>query len=151
MTYHRGWEGNHFSRNLHSQRAGEFATRRQLMEQGDADVTTYNLLATDVEELQKNDRSAGSDLRFDPRQLGDSQCSRARTVEARQGSELCIPVSGKYRLDQQGTDEAFGTDSFDCARLRSQTVFLYETDLDKAKELLAGRRIPGRRLRSNTW
>ena len=51
--YHRGWEGNHFDQIIFRV-VPEDATRRQLLERGEADASAYNLTIDAVEALKSN-------------------------------------------------------------------------------------------------
>ncbi|MCA9859789.1 MAG: ABC transporter substrate-binding protein, partial [Thermomicrobiales bacterium] len=132
--YHRGWEGNHFSE-IFIRNVPENATRRQLMEQGDADITTYNLLASDVVELQSNE-----DLEvmiYDSTRVNWAilNVPLLKTVEARQGLCYAFPYQENIDAIQQGLMVRSGPIP-STMRGWDPSVFLYETDLEKAKELL---------------
>ena len=51
--YHRGWEGNHFDEIIFRV-VPEDATRRQLLERGEADAAAYNLTLDAVDALRSN-------------------------------------------------------------------------------------------------
>jgi len=132
--YHGGWSGNHFS-TVAFRVVPENSTRRQLMEQGDADATTNNLTPEDYSNLQ----TAGQlQVVTYPSTRVDWAILNAVTLskEARQGLCYAFPyqnvIDGAYqgRLKRTGpiptTVKGYDPD-----------VFLYQTDLDKAKQLLA--------------
>jgi peptide/nickel transport system substrate-binding protein len=52
-SYHRGWEGNHFD-GVIFRVVPEDATRRQLLERGEADAATSNLTIDALEALRSN-------------------------------------------------------------------------------------------------
>lgn len=113
----------------------ETATRRQLMEQGEADATTYNLTAEDVEALQTN-----PDVRVEVYDTTRANWTimnavRMKTPEVRRGFSYAFPyqevIDGVYKgfIKRGGpiTDNVRGYDP---------NVFLYQTDLNQAKELI---------------
>lgn len=132
--YHRGWEGSHFSE-VFIRNVPEAATRRQLMEQGEADITTYNLLPSDVEPLSQVE---SLDVQiYDTTRVNWSilNVPRLGTVEARQGLSYAFPyqevIDSVYRgmLKRSGPIPS-------TMRGWDPNVFIYPTDLAKAKELL---------------
>jgi peptide/nickel transport system substrate-binding protein len=132
--YHRGWEGNHFSE-VYIRNVPEAATRRQLMEQGEADATTYNLLATDVEPLAQNE-----DLQveiYDSTRVNWAilNVPLLKTLEAREGLCYAFPYQENIDSINKGLMRRSGPIP-STMRGYDPNVFLYETDLDKAKELL---------------
>jgi peptide/nickel transport system substrate-binding protein len=132
--YHRGWEGNHFSE-VFIRNVPESATRRQLMEQGEADVTTYNLLATDVEELQKDENLQVQIYDSTRVNWAILNVPVLGTVEARQGLCYAFPYQENIDSINKGLMVRSGPIP-STVRGYDPDVFLYETDLDKAKELL---------------
>ncbi|MCC6673708.1 MAG: ABC transporter substrate-binding protein, partial [Thermomicrobiales bacterium] len=94
--YHRGWEGNHFSE-IFIRNVPETSTRRQLLERGEADISTYNLLASDVAELQKLDTL---DVQiYDSTRVNWAilNVPKLKTIEARQG--LCYAFPYQENID----------------------------------------------------
>jgi ABC-type transport system substrate-binding protein len=131
--YHGGWTGNHFEQ-IVLRPVPENATRRQLVEQGEADATTNNLTPEDYDAL----KSVASLQVIDyPTTRVDWTILNCVTLtkEARQGLCYAFPyqevVDGAYkgRLIRTGPipTTVAGYDP---------NVFLYQTDLTKAKELL---------------
>jgi peptide/nickel transport system substrate-binding protein len=132
--YHGGWERPHFDR-IVARIVPEPATRRQLLETGDADAAARNLTPDMIEALATH-----PDLNVE---IYDStavfwvimNAPRLRTVEARQGFSYAFPydevVNSAYRglLARSGPIPS-------TVRAYDPDVFLYQTDLAKAKELI---------------
>lgn len=133
--YHRGWEGGHFDEVVFRV-VPEEATRRQLLESGDADGITYNYLSVDnVKAMESN-----PDLTVN--YFGSTAVTwiimntpRLLTPEVRQGFCYAFPyqevIDGVYQglLTRTGplADSVLGHDP---------DMFHYETDLERAKELI---------------
>src|SRR5918998_1545383 len=88
--YHGGWAGNHFDR-IVMRIVEEGATRRQLLESGEADAATASLTPEDVTALQDN-----PDLQvliYDSTAVGWAHMNapRLKTPEARQGFSYAFP------------------------------------------------------------
>jgi peptide/nickel transport system substrate-binding protein len=132
--YHRGWEGNHFS-TIFIRNVPESATRRQLMEQGDGDVSTYNLLASDVEELQKVDSLQV--MIYDSTRVNWAilNVPKLGTLEARQGLCYAFPYQENIDSINKGLMKRSGPIP-STMRGYDPDAFEFPTDLDKAKELL---------------
>jgi peptide/nickel transport system substrate-binding protein len=132
--YHRGWEGSHF-REVVFRVVPESATRRQLLEEGEADAATYNLNPDDIEPLKSNENL--SVLTYPSTRVNWAilNVPRLKTVEARRGLCYAFPydevVTGAYKglLVRSGPIPS-------TVKGYDPNVFLYETDLDRAKELL---------------
>ena len=133
--YHLGWDGNHFDQVIFKV-VPEDATRRQLMEQGGGDLAAYNL-TVDTVEVMKADPNIKV-VQYPTTAVGWAilNVPRLGTLEARQGLCYAFPYDEvenavyKNYLKRTGpiADTVIGYDP-DC--------FLYQTDLEKAKELLA--------------
>lgn len=132
--FHRGWEGNHFSE-VFIRNVSESATRRQVMEQGEGDATTYNLLASDVEEMAK-DENLQVEI-YDSTRVNWAilNVPLLKTLEARQGLCYAFPYQENIDAINKGLMKRSGPIP-STMRGFDPDVFLYETDLDKAKELL---------------
>ena len=132
--YHRGWEGNHFSE-IFIRNVPETSTRRQLMERGEADVTTYNLLASDVTELQTVDTL--DVMIYDSTRVNWAilNVPKLKTIEARQG--LCHAFPYQENIDSilKGLMKRSGPIP-STMRGFDPNAFQFPTNLDKAKELL---------------
>ncbi|HRA48246.1 MAG TPA: ABC transporter substrate-binding protein, partial [Thermomicrobiales bacterium] len=133
--WHGGWDRPYFSK-LVVRIVEEMATRRQLVENGGADATAQNLSAEDFEAMRTN-----PDLQV---VSGDSTAVywttmngvRAADPKARQGFSYAFPyaevVTGVYKDRIVRTGPLATT-----VRGYDPDVFIYQTDLDKAKDLLA--------------
>jgi len=137
--YRRGWDGNHFDR-IAVRIVEEVATLRQLLESGDADASAMNLTPEIVEQLGKNpnlqvityDSTAVFWAMFNAEKLN---------LDARRGLCFAFPYdeveSGAYKgLIVRSGPLALSVLGGD------PNVYLYETDLDKARELLSGAGFP---------
>jgi peptide/nickel transport system substrate-binding protein len=131
--YHAGWDGNHFDKVV-LRPVPENSTRRQLIEQGQVDALTNNLTPEDYDALL----SVGTlqELTY-PTTRVDWAILNAVTLskEARQGLCYAFPyqdvVDGAYRGRLKRTGPIPST-----VKSYDPDVFLYQTDLAKAKELL---------------
>jgi peptide/nickel transport system substrate-binding protein len=132
--YHRGWAAEHFDEVV-IRVIGTEATRRQLLERGDADIVTRLLRPEDVEALREQ-----PDLRvaaYDSFDVGwiVMNAPKLRTPDVRRGFSYAFPydevTSGVEggRRKRTGPIPA-GMRGYDPA------VFLYPTDLSMAKELI---------------
>ena len=133
--YHRGWEGNHFDR-IVFRVVPEEATRRQLLEQGEADGITYNYLSVDnVKAMEDNPDLSVNYFGSTAVTWVIMNAPRLQSPEVRQGFCYAFPyqqvIDGVYQglLTRTGplADSVLGYDP---------DMFLYETDLEKAKELI---------------
>ena len=132
--YHRGWSGTEFSE-IVVRAVPEKATRRQLLEQGVVDVATFQLAPNDVESLRSDPDLQV--LTYPSSAVGwvIMNAPRLRSVEARQGFSYAFPydevVNSAYRGLVTRTGPLPTTISgYD------PNVFLYPTDLARAKELI---------------
>ncbi|MFN8590852.1 MAG: ABC transporter substrate-binding protein [Thermomicrobiales bacterium] len=132
--YHGGWERPHFDR-IVVRIVAEVATRRQLLEAGDADAAAHNLTPDDVEAI-----AANPDIDVE---IYDStavywtimNAPRLRSVEARQGFSYAFPYADVMDSAYRGLLARSGPLASG-VRASDPNVFLYETDLAKAKELI---------------
>lgn len=132
--YHRGWEGPHFSE-IVMRIVPENSTRRQLLEEGEGDVLTNILTGEDVVALQDNANLTVLTYPSTRVNWAILNVPRLGTVEARQGLSYAFPydevITGAYQglLKRSGPipSTVQGADP---------NVFLYPTDLEKARELL---------------
>src|SRR5918994_1770296 len=136
--YWRGWEGNHFERII-IRVVEEAATMRQLVEAGDVDIMDrYSVDYEWIEELQQNpalnvDLGDSTEVLFQIMTVGGPLAS----PEARQAMCYAFPY-------QEVIDGVFIGHASRANRLVAPSVrgsqedgFFFETDLDKARELLA--------------
>ncbi len=132
--YHGGWEGNHFDQ-IVVRIVPENATRRQLLEGGDADATTFNLTPDDVEALTS---TSGINVAvYDSTAVfwAIMNATRLKTKEARQGFSYAFPYDDVVGSAYKGLIKRAGPLA-DNVRGHDPEVFLYQTDLVKAKELI---------------
>lgn len=132
-NYWRGWDGEHFEKVIFRV-VPENATRRQLLESGDADAATYNLTPEDVATLKEN-----ADLQtliYPTTRVNWATFNAAKlNLKARQGLSYAFPydevVNGAYKdlIVRSGPIPSTVTGA-------DPEVFLYSTDLEKAKALL---------------
>ena len=134
--YYGGWEGPYFS-GLVVRIVEEMATRRQLVENGQADATVQNLSPEDYDAMRQN-----ADLQVVSHPSTAVYWTTINSVkagspEAKQGLCWAFPyeevVNGVYKDQVTRTGPLATT-----VRGYDKNVFLYTTDLDKAKTLLTG-------------
>jgi peptide/nickel transport system substrate-binding protein len=132
--YHRGWEGNHFD-DVIFRVVPEDATRRQLLERGEADATTGNLTVDALDALRSN--SAVQVLEYPTtRVVWDiMNAPRLLSQEVRQGFSYAFPYDDVVDVVYKGLLKRSGPIA-DSVRGYDPDVFLFQTDLDKAKELI---------------
>jgi peptide/nickel transport system substrate-binding protein len=131
--YHRGWEGNHFDQVV-LRVVPENATRRQLLEIGEADALTFDLTPEDVEALQTNPDLQV--LTYETTRVDWIIMNAVKLdVQARQGFSYAFPypevIDGAYRdlVTRSGPIA-------NSIRGHDPDVFLYQTDLQRARELI---------------
>jgi len=134
--YHRGWEENPGAFDEIVFRAvPENATRRHLLETGDADAAAYNLTPDDIAAMRDNADLQVVEYASTAVAWTIMNAPRLQTVGARQGFSYAFPyddvVTGAYKglLKRSGPIA-------DSVRGHDPAVFLYQTDLAKAKELI---------------
>ncbi len=132
--YHRGWEGNHFDKVVFRV-VPENATRRQLLEQGDADASAFNLTPDDVEALKKNENVDVAEYDSTNVTWTIMNAPRLKTKEARQGFSYAFPYDNVVDGAYKGLIKRSGPIP-DNVRGYDPKVFLYQTDLEKAKQLI---------------
>jgi peptide/nickel transport system substrate-binding protein len=131
--FHGGWSGNHFS-SIVLRVVEENATRRQLLEQGEADAATNNLTFEDVEALKT--AANLTVLEYPTTRVNWAIMNAVKLpVEARQGFSYAFPydevMSGVFKGYLQRSGPIPST-----VKGADPDVFLYTTDLTKAKELI---------------
>lgn len=132
--YHGGWERPHFDR-IVVRIVEEAATRRQLIESGDADTLTQNLTPDDVDAMKEN-----PDLKIEFYNSTSvywviMNAPRLLTKEARQGFSYAFPYDDVMNSAYRGQIARSGPLA-STVRAADPDVFLYQTDLAKAKELI---------------
>lgn len=132
--YHGGWEGNHF--NLIAMRVvQENAVRRQLIENGEADALTQDLTIEDYEALKTHPDLQVLTYPTTRVNWVTMNAVRLKTADVRRGFSMAFPyedvINGLYKglLTRSGPipDTVTGYDP---------DVFLYQTDLEQAKQLI---------------
>ncbi|MFT4040745.1 MAG: ABC transporter substrate-binding protein [Thermomicrobiales bacterium] len=132
--YHGGWDRPHFS-TIIVRIVEEVATRRQLLENGQADALAQNLTPDDVDAIKSNPDIVVETYPSTAVYWIIMNAPRLLTPEARQGFSYAFPyddvIDSAYRgLVQRSGPVPSTVIGYD------PEVFLYETDLDKAKELI---------------
>jgi peptide/nickel transport system substrate-binding protein len=132
--YHRGWTGTEFAE-IVVRIVPENATRRQLLERGEADASTFDLTPDDVEAMKSNPDLQV--LTYPSTAVGWTimNAPRLKTADARKGFSYAFPydevVNGAYKGLLKRTGPLPTT-----VRGYDPNVFVYQTDLVKAKELI---------------
>jgi peptide/nickel transport system substrate-binding protein len=132
--YHRGWEGNHFDQIIFRV-VPEDATRRQLIERGEADASAYNLTIDAVEALKSNPDVQVVEYPSTAVSWTIMNAPRLLSKEVRQGFSYAFPYDDVVNAVWKGLMKRNGPIA-DSVRGYDPNVFLYQTDLDKAKELI---------------
>ncbi len=140
QEYWGGWDGNHFDEVIYRV-VPETATRRQLLETGDADATTYGLTPDDVAALRESPDVVVMTYPTTRINWVIMNAPRLLTPEVRQGFCYAFPydevMNGAFTglLKRSGplADSMLGYDP---------NVFLSQTDLTKAKELIVAGGFP---------
>jgi len=132
--FHQGWEGNHFDQVVFRV-VPEEATRRQLLERGEADAAAYNLTFDSVDALREVPEL--SVVEYPTTSVGWAimNAPRLGTVEARQGLSYAFPYDDVQNAVYRGLLKRTGPIA-DTTKGYDPDVFVYQTDLAKAKELL---------------
>jgi peptide/nickel transport system substrate-binding protein len=133
-NYHGGWNGNHFDQ-IVFRIVEDNAVRRQLIEHGEGDALTQDLTPEDVDSLKSV--PTVQVLTYPSTRVNwvILNSVRMKTADVRKGFSYAFPydavLSGVYKglLTRSGPipDTVTGSDG---------TVFLYQTDLAKAKQLI---------------
>jgi peptide/nickel transport system substrate-binding protein len=131
--FHGGWEGNHFD-SIFYRVVPETSTRRQLVESGEADATCFNLTPEDVSAIQGEGKLQLATYPTTRIQWVIMNTPRLLSPQARQGFSYAFPYDdantaygGLLKRSGPIPDSIVGADP---------NVFLYQTDLAKAKELI---------------
>jgi peptide/nickel transport system substrate-binding protein len=132
--YHRGWEGNHFDRVIFRV-VPEDATRRQLLERGEADGAAFNVTIEAMEALR--DSGAVQVVEYPSTYVAWAVMNSPRllTKEVRQGFSYAFPYDDVQNVVYRGLLERSGPVPT-TIRGYDPDIFIYQTDLDKAKELI---------------
>jgi peptide/nickel transport system substrate-binding protein len=132
--YHRGWEGNHFD-GVIFRAVPEDATRRQLLERGEADAASSNLTVDTLEALRGNPAVQVVEYPTTAVTWDVMNAPRLLTKEVRQGFSYAFPYDDVRDVVYKGLLERTGPIA-ESVRGYDPDVFLYQTDLAKAKELI---------------
>jgi peptide/nickel transport system substrate-binding protein len=132
--FHRGWEGNHFEQ-IVFRVVPENATRRQLLEQGEADAAPYNLTVDDLAAMRTNPNLQVVEYPSTAVSWAIMNVPRLQTAEVRQGFSYAFPYDQVIEGAYGGTLQRSGPIA-DSVRGYDPNVFLYQTDLARAKELI---------------
>jgi len=135
--YYRGWDGNHFDK-IVMRIVEDTATRRQLIEGGSADGLTFSLTPQDYIAMKSNPKLQAIDYpttnaNWTIMNYGD----RLSDVTVRTGFCYAFPYddvrTGVYKglIDKSGGPLTPTTAGYD------KNIFIYETDLDKAKQMIS--------------
>ena len=133
--YHRGWEGNHFD-SVIFRVVPEDATRRQLLERGEADAATSNLTIDALEALRSNPAVQVIEYPTTAVTWDIMNAPRLLSKEVRQGFSYAFPYDEVLNVVYKGLLQAIRPDRRQLCADYDPDVFLYQTDLDKAKELI---------------
>jgi len=132
--YHRGWEGNHFNEIIFRV-VPEDGTRRQLLERGEADAAAFNLTFEAVDALRSNPDLQVVEYPTTAVSWVIMNSPRLLKKEVRQGLSFAFPYDDVINVVFKGLMKRSGPIA-DTVRGYDPDVFLYQTDLDKAKELI---------------
>lgn len=132
--YHRGWEGNHFDQ-IVCRIVPEVSVRRQLIETGEADATTQNLTPDDVDALRGNTDLQVLQYNSTAVFWTIMNCPRMKTKEVRQGFSYAFPYDDVVSAAYRGLIKRSGPLA-STVRGSDPEIFLYQTDLEKAKSLI---------------
>jgi len=132
--FHRGWEGNHFDE-IVMRVVPENATRRQLLEQGQADAAAYNLTVDDVVAMRDNPDLNVVEYPSTAVTWAIMNAPRLQTPGVRQGFSYAFPYDQVVNDVFKGLLKRTGPIA-DSVRGYDPDVFLYQTDLARAKELI---------------
>ena len=113
----------------------EDATRRQLLERGEADAASQNLAVDVVDELRSNPDVQVIEYPSTNVRWTIMNVPRLQTKEVRQGFSYAFPYDDVINAVYKGLMTRCGPLP-DTVRGYDPNVFLYETDLDKAKQLI---------------
>ena len=140
--YYLGWEGAHFDE-INCRVVAEVSTRRQLVETGAADATSQNLTPDDVDALRSNTDLQIVTFPSTAVYWAIMNVPRLKAKEVRQGFSYAFPYDEVTNAAYKGLIQRSGPIA-DTVLGSDPDVFLYNTDLAKAKELiLAGGFVEG--------
>jgi peptide/nickel transport system substrate-binding protein len=138
--FHRGWDGSHFDQ-IVMRVVPEEGTRRQLLEQGEADAAAYNLTLDSVEALRANPDINVVEYPTTAVSWAIMNAPRLGTVEARQGLSHAFPYDEVQNAVFRGLLNRTGPLA-DSVTGYDPEVFVYATDRERARELLSAGGFP---------
>ena len=134
--YWRGWDGSHFKKII-IRSIPESATRRQLLESGDVDIS-YAGTPEDTAALRDDPRFVVGDFKnLDMTYIILGEYGPLESPEARQAMNYLFPYDDFLNNVQKGTLERAHGVFPDLLATHDDSVFEYTTDVDKAKGLFA--------------
>jgi peptide/nickel transport system substrate-binding protein len=135
-NYWRGWEGPHFTKVI-IRSIPEASTRRQLLESGDVDIA-YAGSAEDTAAIRADGRFYVGDFKnLDMTYIILGDYGPLASPEARQAMNYLFPYDDFLNTIMKGTLERAHGPFPDLLFTHDPNVFVYETDVEKAKQLLA--------------
>jgi len=132
--YYLGWEGAHFDE-INCRVVAEVSTRRQLVETGAADATSQNLTPDDVDALRSNTDLQIVTFPSTAVYWAIMNVPRLKAKEVRQGFSYAFPYDEVTNAAYKGLIQRSGPIA-DTVLGSDPDVFLYNTNLAKAKELI---------------
>ncbi len=114
--YHRGWEGNHFD-SVIFRVVPEDATRRQLLERGEADGTTSNLTIEALDALRSNPAVQVIEYPTTRVTWDIMNAPRLLNKEVRQGFSYAFPYDEVLNVVYRGLLKRSGPIADSCARI----------------------------------
>ena len=139
--YWRGWDGPHFDKVI-IRSIPEASTRRQLIESGDVDIA-YAGSGEDTAAVRANpDLFAGDFKNLDMTYIILGEYGPLADPRARQAMNYLFPYDDFLNTVMKGTLERSHGPFPDLLFTADPDVFLYDTDLDKAKQLFADAGVP---------
>jgi peptide/nickel transport system substrate-binding protein len=133
-AYHGGWDGNHFDE-IVVRIVPEVSTIRQLLETGEADAETQSLTADDYDALKSNTDVDVIGYPSTAIYWTIMNAPRLLTPAARQGMSYAFPYDDIVNAVYKGFIKRSGPIASTVLGA-DPDVFLYTTDLTKAKELI---------------
>ncbi|RIK46236.1 MAG: ABC transporter substrate-binding protein [Chloroflexi bacterium] len=134
--FHGGWDGPHFDE-IVFRIVPESATRRQLIEAGEADALTQSLTVRDVTSIEQAGKL--NVLRYDSTHVAWTvlNCgAKIKDPKARQGFSYAFPYEDVRQGVYEGLIIRTSGPCTPTTRGYDPNGFIYDTDLDKAKQLL---------------
>jgi peptide/nickel transport system substrate-binding protein len=135
-NYWRGWDGPHFTKVI-IRSIPEASTRRQLLESGDVDIA-YAGSAEDTAAIRADSRFYVGDFKnLDMTYIILGEYGPLASPEARQAMNYLFPYDDFLNTIMKGTLERGHGPFPDLLFTHDPNVFVYDTDVEKAKQLLA--------------